>query len=107
MKVLLDENMPKKLKYRFNDNFEVITVPELGWTGIKNGDLLRKMQTNKLSVLISIDKNMSYQQNLDKFGVSLIVIDVDDGLYKTLVRYIDKIEVCLLDTLEPGLILIN
>ena len=38
MKLLLDENLPKKLKYRFSENFEVLTVPEMGWSGIKNGD---------------------------------------------------------------------
>ncbi len=37
MKVLLDENIPRKLKYRFSEEFEIITVPEMGWSGIKNG----------------------------------------------------------------------
>ena len=45
MKVLLDENIPRKLKYRFGEQHEVLTVPDMGWTGIKNGDLLKRMKT--------------------------------------------------------------
>ena len=29
-KLLLDENLPKKLKYRFGPGYEVVTVPEMG-----------------------------------------------------------------------------
>ena len=35
MKLLLDENLRRKLKYRFDAAFEVITVPEIGWVGFK------------------------------------------------------------------------
>lgn len=107
MKLLLDENLPKKLKYRFNDNFEVFTVPEMGWSGIKNGELLDSMSSKNFSVLISLDKNMSYQQNLEHKKISLIVFDVKDALYDTLVDLIPKLEERLSQPLKPGLTIIN
>ena len=43
--------------------FEIATVQELGWTGIKNGELLR-LAENDFDVFITSDKNLRYQQNL-------------------------------------------
>jgi len=65
MKLLLDENLPKKLKYRFSPQYEVLTVTEMGWSGKKNGELLAAMNERNLTILLSSDKNMSHQQNLE------------------------------------------
>lgn len=43
MKILLDENLPKKLKISFAAEHEVFTVRENGWHGKKNGELLGLM----------------------------------------------------------------
>jgi len=40
MRLLLDENLPKRLKADFPDH-EIFTVREKGWNGIKNGELLK------------------------------------------------------------------
>ena len=42
MKLLLDENLPKKLKQDFSE-FEINTVAEMGWAGKTNGELLKLM----------------------------------------------------------------
>jgi len=107
MKVLLDENIPRKLKYRFSDNHEVLTVPDMGWNGIKNGDLLKRMKAKGFSVLISLDKNMSHQQKLENFGVSLIVLDAKNSLYMTILEFIPKIESILVADLPLGLTIIE
>ena len=41
MRVLLDENVPRKLKFRFGSDHSVTTVQEHGWSGFQNGALLR------------------------------------------------------------------
>ena len=46
MRLLLDENLPKKLKLQFPLH-EVFTVRELKWNGIKNGSLLNLMLQNQ------------------------------------------------------------
>jgi len=107
MKLLLDENLPRKLKYRFSDHYEILTVPELGWSGIKNGDLLKRMESKSLTVLLSIDKNMSHQQNLTKYNVSLLVINSMDTRYDALVEFVPKIEKQLEKGIKPGLIVIE
>jgi predicted nuclease of predicted toxin-antitoxin system len=45
MKLLLDENLPKKLKIDFQGH-EVYTVRDMGWNGIKNGELLKLLVSN-------------------------------------------------------------
>ena len=62
MRVLLDECLPKKLKYEFTEH-EVKTVPEMGWAGKKNGELIRAAQ-GEFDVFITADQNIQYQQNL-------------------------------------------
>ncbi|MEW7281048.1 DUF5615 family PIN-like protein [Aquimarina sp. 2201CG1-2-11] len=107
MELLLDENLPRKLKYRFNEKYEVLTVPEMGWSGIKNGDLLQRMESKNLKVLLSIDKNMSHQQNLEKYHVSLLVFNSKDVRYTSLVEFIPRIEKVLEEKLKPGLIIVD
>ncbi|QMU66565.1 MAG: hypothetical protein GKR88_21240 [Flavobacteriaceae bacterium] len=107
MKLLLDENIPRKLKYRFSELHEVLTVPDMGWSGITNGDLLKKMQSKGLRVLLSVDKNMSHQQNLKYYNVSLIVLNSKDTRYDSLVAFIPKIEQLLEQEITSGLILVD
>jgi hypothetical protein len=63
MKVLLDECLPRKLKYEFVGD-EVKTVSEMGWSGLKNGVLLTKATNARFQVFMTIDKNLPFQQNL-------------------------------------------
>ena len=62
MLLLLDENIPKKLKNDFPGH-EVFTIKQRGWNGLKNGILLQKLIENDFHVLITFDKNFQHQQN--------------------------------------------
>ena len=55
MRVLLDECVPRALR---NDipGHEVKTVAEVGWAGVKNGELLRRAAA-AFDVLITVDRN--------------------------------------------------
>jgi len=107
MKLLLDENLPKKLKYRFSAEYEVLTVTEMGWSGKKNGELLAVMREQNLSILLSSDKNMSLQQNLKKHKITLVVLDAPDNRYPTLLEYLPNLEKQLSKGLETGLTIIK
>ena len=79
-KVMLDENLPRKLKWSLNA--EVITVPERGWGGVKNGQLLRQASA-EFDALITMDKGIEYQQDLSGVELCLIILsavsnDIDD-----------------------------
>jgi predicted nuclease of predicted toxin-antitoxin system len=48
MKILLDENLPTKIKYNFGDPHDVSTIKDMGWLGKKNGELLGLAAFNNL-----------------------------------------------------------
>lgn len=62
MKVLLDECVTHYLKRDFAAH-EVLTVEEAGFKGLKNGQLLQAA-SGEYDVLITVDQNLHYQQNL-------------------------------------------
>lgn len=62
MKVLLDENLPHRLRNHLG-NREVFTVSFQGWSGLKNGELLRTAET-AASIFITEDQTLPYEQNL-------------------------------------------
>jgi hypothetical protein len=72
MRVLLDENVPVDLSSFFGDH-DIETVSGLGWSGIKNGELLRRMN-GRFDALVTMDRRMPSQQNLadHPFGVVLV-----------------------------------
>ena len=81
-RVLLDENLPRKLKWSLEG--EVLTVPERGWSGIKNG-LLLKQAALEFDVLLTMDRGMPDQQNLTGLALCVVLIaapsnDLDDLL---------------------------
>ena len=72
MRVLLDECVPRAL---LDDilSHQVKTVAEMGWAGVKNGELLRQASA-QFDLLLTVDRSLEYQQSFD--GVSLAVIVV-------------------------------
>lgn len=98
MKLLLDENLPKRLKQDFPE-YDVFTVRELGWNGITNGALLKLMLDNEIDVLMTFDKNLQHQQNLSKYPVSVFVLTAPSNQYDNLKPLVEKIR---LKILEPS-----
>ena len=74
MKILLDECVTKRLKIHLQE-FEVSTVRELDLSGIKNGKLMTYCAENSFDVLLTIDKNLMFQQNLEKYPVTIAVLN--------------------------------
>jgi predicted nuclease of predicted toxin-antitoxin system len=92
MKVLLDECLPKKLKREIADNkYTIITVPEQGWAGTKNGKLLQLAQT-EFDVFITIDNNLSAEQNITKFDLAIIVLSAPNNRLETLKPLVPQIK---------------
>ena len=72
MKLLLDECIDRRLAQALAGH-EVKTVPQMGWAGIKNGDLLTLAET-EFDVFLTVDRNLSFQQNLPTFNVAVLVL---------------------------------
>lgn len=72
VRILLDEGVPDIIQKRLR-HLSIATVQELGWRGFRNGDLLDLM-AGEFQVLVTTDKNLSFQQNLARRELSVIVI---------------------------------
>jgi len=72
MKIIIDECVPHIVKKRLPQR-GIKTVQEMGWTGIKNGELLKLVEAD-FEVFITSDKNLRHQQNLQnrKFAIFLL-----------------------------------
>ncbi len=73
MRVLLDECVPKRLGGELPGHF-VRTVPQEGWSGKKNGELLGLMSAAGFEVLLTVDQGIRHQQNLRAAGVAVVVM---------------------------------
>lgn len=76
MKILLDENIDVRFKKYFPSVHEVYTVKDMGWNGIKNGEMLLFLSQNNFDCWIVVDKNIPYQQNISQLPCLVIVLDV-------------------------------
>lgn len=88
--VLLDENIPRKLKFRLSSNVDVATVTERGWNGIKNGELLSRAQL-EFSVFITMDRGLPHQQNLIGYEIGILLLNASSNKYIDLLPLIDEI----------------
>ena len=91
MRLLLDENLPKRLKQDFF-NYEVFTVRDKGWNGTKNGELLKLLQENSFDAFLTFDKNLQYQQNFSKYTITVFVLSAKSNQYKELTGLVSKIK---------------
>ncbi|HET6572182.1 MAG TPA: hypothetical protein VFG68_01160 [Fimbriiglobus sp.] len=73
MRVLLDECVPKRLGRELTGH-AVRTVPQEGWSGKKNGELLGLMVAAGFEVLLTVDQGIQHQQNLQAAGVAIVVM---------------------------------
>ncbi len=101
MKLLLDENLPKRLKEHFIEH-EIYTVRDKGWNGVKNGELLKLMIADDFQVLITFDKNLQYQQNFAKYTLPIIVLNALDNTYLTLKELVPQTLLLLKSNLKAG-----
>ncbi|NEN94201.1 MAG: hypothetical protein F6K50_01130 [Moorea sp. SIO3I7] len=100
MRILLDECAPRPLKRELAD-YEIRTVVEMGWSGKKNGELLRLMIQEGFTVLLTTDQNLRYQQNLQQAGVAVIVLVAPSNRLPDLVPLIPDVR-NVLNTIAPG-----
>jgi predicted nuclease of predicted toxin-antitoxin system len=91
MKILLDENIDVRFKNYFANNHEVFTVKDMGWNGVKNGELLILLKKNNFNAWIVVDKNIPYQQNINNLPCLIIVLDIYRNTLKHLLTLIPKI----------------
>ena len=90
MKILLDECITKRLKPYCNEH-EVYTVTEMGWSGIKNGKLMSSCVENHFDLLLTIDKNLQFQQNLDRYPITIVVLNSFTSKVEELITFLPEL----------------
>jgi len=107
MRLLLDENLPKRLKPDFTE-YEIYTVRDKGWNGIKNGELLQLLLENNFTALLTFDKNLQHQQNFIKYTITVFVLSATINSYEALTKLTPKVKELLnKDDLLSGAIVIK
>ncbi|MBI1768614.1 MAG: DUF5615 family PIN-like protein [Bacteroidetes bacterium] len=87
MRILLDECVTKHLKPHLNHH-EVFTVREMQWSGIKNGKLMTLCVENRFDILLTIDKNLVYQQNLSSHALTVVIFNCATSKVDELVTFL-------------------
>src|SRR5438046_1504532 len=100
MRILLDECVPRRLRREFPDH-EVHTVPEMGWSGKKNGELLQLMLPENFEVFLTVDQNLRYQQNLRTAHIAVVVLVAPSNRLADLLPLMPSI-LAALGTIQPG-----
>lgn len=106
MRILLDENLPKRLKNDFPDH-EIYTIREKAWNGKKNGELMSLLIDADFQILMTFDKNLPFQQNFIKYPLTVLVLDAQDNTYATLKELVPLINEEIRKGLIPGPIVIK
>lgn len=98
MRILLDENLPRKLAGHMIGH-TCRTVVECGWSGKKNGELL-DLADPQFDLLLTLDKNLPYQQNLDTTRIAVLIIRARSNRIQDLLPFIPECLVAL-ECIQP------
>lgn len=100
MRILLDECLPRKLKKNLAPH-DCRTVPETGWAGLKNGELLAMAESSGFDAFLTIDRGIEYQQNLVSRSIAVVLISSKSNRLADLQHHVPEI-LRRLESLQPG-----
>lgn len=86
MRLLLDESLPVRLRAELAGH-ELVTVPEMGWAGKTNGELL-SLARGRFDISVTADQGIEYQQTLTNGDVAVVVLAGHTNRYGDLVALI-------------------
>ena len=100
MQVLLDEDVPVRLRLHFKSEATVETVEYRGWKGFKNGALLRVAQED-FDVLVTLDNSLPDQQPSHQFDLGVAILRPSNKTLEDLVALVPALERSLAE-IRPG-----
>jgi predicted nuclease of predicted toxin-antitoxin system len=74
MRILFDNNIPRGVA-RFLTSHSVVEARERGWDKLANGELIAVAEQAGFEVMVTADKNIRYQQNLEARKIALVVLE--------------------------------
>ncbi len=103
MRLLLDECVTSYIRSEFVGH-DVSTVDEAGYKGLKNGKLLYAA-SGRFDVLITVDQNLRFQQNLANYSISVLVLRAPRTAISFLRPLIPE-ALQVLNTIQPGEVIV-
>ena len=103
MRVLLDEQLDKRLRRDFAARFSVMTVENRGWKGTKNGALLR-LAASEFDAFVTMDRGIEHEQNWAMLDLAIVLVAAKTNRYVDVAPLIATIESAL-DVCKPGQLL--
>ena len=100
MRVLLDEQIDWRLKPLFDPPFDVMTVHDRGWDGVKNGKLLRAAQA-EFDAFVSMDRGIPHQQNISALTLGIVILRAPSNRRADLAPLIPQVNE-ILKNIGPG-----
>ncbi len=100
MKILVDESLPHYVR-QILQSYDAYTVQYMGWSGIKNGELLN-LAEGQFDVFLTADKNLQYQQNFAGRAISLIIFPSPK---LSVVKQVEAQLKAVLAVITPGIII--
>jgi len=73
MRCLLDENLPHKLRSGLSE-FDPVTVQYAGFSGLKNGELLKAAEASGFDVLVTGDNTLEYEQSMKDRRIAVVAL---------------------------------
>ena len=73
MKVLLDACIDRTLA-RYITGHEVRTAHQMGWSDVRKGALLTLAVTSGFDAFVTVDRSISFQQNLSRYQIALVLM---------------------------------
>jgi hypothetical protein len=101
VKVLLDECVDWRLG-RDIVGHDVKTARQMGWAAIKNGELLA-LAEKKFDVFVTVDRNLSFQQNLAALSIAIVVLHAKTNRLADLRPLVPKV-LAAIESALPGAI---
>ena len=101
MRVFLDECIDWRLSREIVGH-EVKTAQQMGWATLKNGELLR-LAAEHFDVFVTVDRNLSFQQNLTSLPIAVIVLRARTNRLVDLKPLVPGL-LTAMDSAEPGVV---
>ncbi len=98
----MDECIPRKFKSHLS-GCDCVTVPEAGWAGKKNGELLSLAENAGFQVFISLDQGIEFQQNLAGRNIAVTLLLAKSNRLADLIPLAGNILMAL-SSIEPGML---
>ena len=90
MRVLIDVCVPRKLKNLLSPH-ECKTVPDAGFAGKKNGELLKLAEGAGFEAFLTIDQGIEFEQNLSKHRLAILLIRPRSSRLEDVLPYVPGI----------------